>query len=270
MFKLFKKNTTVTEEAELLEVPEQVINTKELIEQIHSEFNIAGELLLKSAKETINRCNVVNIDKGERLAKLGFSQTAEAQTAVKAKNDRDIAQEKARSIEYFSIHYPNNKFIDEEAVNRICKKYNLVQGKLSAYKGFVPEKNLTDIEAFKLKTEDYKYLKVYYGYSSFVGSYENITEINKREYDRYTDRSNPMYNHSDRNETFEIQKEKFSICAPIRDMKLEDNEEVKNYKIVAKHIPDPVVLQAVKGGYLIVTAWGDEASDDEIVNHKMN
>ncbi len=36
-----------------------------------------------------------------------------------------------------------------------------------------------------------------------------------------------------------------------------------NKKIV---VPDPVILQPVKGGYLIVTAWGDEASDPDIIN----
>ena len=40
--------------------------------------------------------------------------------------------------------------------------------------------------------------------------------------------------------------------------------------LLRKHIPDPVVLQPVKGGYLIITAWGDEASDEIVVNQKMN
>ncbi|MBK8366268.1 MAG: hypothetical protein IPL10_02335 [Bacteroidetes bacterium] len=37
-----------------------------------------------------------------------------------------------------------------------------------------------------------------------------------------------------------------------------------------KVIPDPVVLQPVHYGFLIVTAWGDEASDDIVVNPKNN
>jgi len=35
-------------------------------------------------------------------------------------------------------------------------------------------------------------------------------------------------------------------------------------------LADPVVLQPVKGGYLIITAWGDEASDELVVNQKFN
>ena len=33
---------------------------------------------------------------------------------------------------------------------------------------------------------------------------------------------------------------------------------------------DPIVLAKVKGGYLIVTAWGDEATDDLVFNHINN
>ena len=45
---------------------------------------------------------------------------------------------------------------------------------------------------------------------------------------------------------------------------------VEGYKLEKKHIPDPVVLQPVKGGYLILTAWGDEASDPLVVNEINN
>ena len=39
---------------------------------------------------------------------------------------------------------------------------------------------------------------------------------------------------------------------------------VKNgYKleIAKKHVPDPIVLHSVKGGYLILTMWADEQFD---------
>jgi len=34
--------------------------------------------------------------------------------------------------------------------------------------------------------------------------------------------------------------------------------------------PDPVVLYPVEKGYIIVTAWGDEASDPLVANEQMN
>jgi len=35
-------------------------------------------------------------------------------------------------------------------------------------------------------------------------------------------------------------------------------------------VPDPVVLQPVKDGYLIVTSWGGESEDPIIINPKNN
>ena len=51
-------------------------------------------------------------------------------------------------------------------------------------------------------------------------------------------------------------------------MKVDAWERISNYKIVP--VPDPVVLKEVKGGFLIVTAWGDEASDPNVVNEINN
>ena len=51
-------------------------------------------------------------------------------------------------------------------------------------------------------------------------------------------------------------------------MEVKLNQRVVGYKI--QNIPDPVVLQPVCGGYLIVCAWGDEASDEIVVNQQMN
>jgi hypothetical protein len=33
---------------------------------------------------------------------------------------------------------------------------------------------------------------------------------------------------------------------------------------------DPIVLCKVKGGYLIITSWGDEANDELVANHNFN
>ena len=50
--------------------------------------------------------------------------------------------------------------------------------------------------------------------------------------------------------------------------------ELKDFKLSKIEIPDPVVLQPVMFNktkyYLIVTAWGDEASDELVVNQNHN
>ena len=54
------------------------------------------------------------------------------------------------------------------------------------------------------------------------------------------------------------------ICAPADHFDLE-NYSVRGTEVVA-NVKDPVVLYKVSGGYRIVTAWGPEASDPEILN----
>ena len=70
-------------------------------------------------------------------------------------------------------------------------------------------------------------------------------------------------------ESFTFNQGGFLICAPLDDMKLKKNERINRYRTIER-IPAPVVLKEVEGGYLMVTAWGDEASDELVINQKMN
>lgn len=57
------------------------------------------------------------------------------------------------------------------------------------------------------------------------------------------------------------------ICAPEKDMDIPSTHtKTGNFIIEKIYVPDPVVLQPVKGGFIIVAAWGDEASDDLVIN----
>jgi len=53
-----------------------------------------------------------------------------------------------------------------------------------------------------------------------------------------------------------------------------DKHEIKDFKISKIEIPDPVVLQPVlfenTKYYLILSAWGQEATDELVVNQKFN
>ena len=65
------------------------------------------------------------------------------------------------------------------------------------------------------------------------------------------------------------------IAAPLEDFNMK-GAELKDFKIsnIPIKIPDPVVLKPVifnnNKYYLIVTAWGKEASDEIVVNSKFN
>jgi hypothetical protein len=51
---------------------------------------------------------------------------------------------------------------------------------------------------------------------------------------------------------------------------MKDMSKAKMWTIFSKQKPDPIVFYQVKGGYLIVTAWGDEARDEVILNPNTN
>jgi hypothetical protein len=58
------------------------------------------------------------------------------------------------AITEYSIHYPFNKFIDGPTVDKICKKYKLVISSVSDFIGEIPQKNLDEIIAFKVRRKD--------------------------------------------------------------------------------------------------------------------
>ncbi len=60
----------------------------------------------------------------------------------------------------------------------------------------------------------------------------------------------------------------YKICAPLKDMDTRDMYITDGYKL--EHVPDPIVLQPVNHGYLICSAWGNESSDEIVVNEIFN
>jgi len=273
---------------------------KEVLE-IHHEFEIASEKLLEEANNIINTQPKVNKSKIERLSKFGFQQVKEVKDSVKILEVTKMSEETINIVNYFKREYPFQKFITEEQVEYICHKYNLVCGDVSRFRGFVPDKNLKEIENFKLKSKDDMSPKLgefYIIKNDFT--LINIKDVEKEGYkfygnknldwllNKYLPNNNYSYlgtssSSSETNipgwgktfqyrinnlEDFDIKKaiefntQTLKICAPVKDMDISGLELKNGYKLEAKkHIPDPIVLQPVKGGYLILTMWADETFD---------
>jgi hypothetical protein len=146
MFNLFKKkrsNDNVSLQTKETSYPA-------IVDEIHNEFYTAGENILNEATSLLKELEQKDLAKGERLASLGFSKTREAVAAIESKNKIANTKEIADLVVYYQHNYPNNKFITEKQVEQICKKYGLVLGNTTMYKGFVPENKLSLIDDFKL------------------------------------------------------------------------------------------------------------------------
>lgn len=255
---------------------------KEIIEEIHESFYTEVDKLLSEAKisKSLDTDKQDLIDKCNRLKALGFTNTKEVKEAeleIKRLNQLKIENETKKglieAINYFSFKYPNYKFITEDSVKKICEKYSLVYGGIDRYIGTVPDKNLKHIEEFKIKDEDIAciYEKAYRGHWSMHKTVESLEYHNLKDLELHR-KIHPNTYH-DYHYSIDFNRCPMEIAAPVKDFNM-SQAEVKDFKISKIEIPDPVVLQPVvysnQKYYLIVTAWGEEASDELVVNQKMN
>jgi hypothetical protein len=280
MLKLLKKITTAANFSNK--------NTHQVIEEIHQSFYTEVDRLLASAKiaQTIDTDKQYLLDKCTRLKALGFTKTKEI---IEAENEiaqlelikkENLAKEKLiNAINYFSFKYPAYRFITQDSVRAICAKYNLIFGTVDKYLGTVPEKNLKQIEEFKIADEDQCYSRVVlvggpFGFMPVpaLTGFISKTELFITDDDLKKAGFSPNFRKMD----FREQKTKceLEIVAPATDFNLK-GMDVKNHQIINKKpIPDPVVLKPVayknEKYYLIVTAWGLEAADELVVNPKNN
>jgi len=252
MFKLIKKALTPKPSKDQMQT---------IIEGIHNEFDTAGEKLLNEAKAILAKQLPTN--KGERLKKLGFSAAESAVKFDKINKERKEKEELANLIEYYQIWYPSYKFITEKVVKSICEKYGLFSAQVQYYKGDVPEKNIAEMEAFKLREDDMETrsnMDDYIDQRRFYGMMNMSSLGGFRTERKFPD---PPTDYK----VMRIQPS-FVIAAPENDF--DTRHLIKNGHKLELHIPDPIVMQPVKGGYLIVSKWGLEGDDAELTNEKLN
>lgn len=250
---------------------EPVKDPQVLIAEIHNSFDTANEKLLNDAKAIL--AGSYDIEKGERLKKIGFVSAKKAVEASSIIAEKEKNEELAKLIEYYQINYPNNKFITEEKTKEICQKYGLLCAGIEYYISDVPEKNLAEIEKFKLREQDMK--KVEYGWFKWElrHKYHYLVPSSKEDGGMYgyplRDALGVVFSKAEETETHHFDKPKLKICASAKDFDTKNMRITDGYKLEL-NLPDPIVLQPVKGGYLVVSKWGLEAKDSDLINEKMN
>lgn len=263
------------------------MSTAELIEEIHHSFNSVGDRLLADAQATLAGADEASLAKGERLRAAGFVNTKQVKQTQQQAAKAAEARELQALILAYALRYPTNKFITRKHVDQIAAKYSLVVGDTSAYTGFVPDKNLREIEAFNARFQDADKPEEVIRINGW--SHQTDSHLHKAIKQKYPDlcipTSDPLLMLGRISPNYRINGDiaffdKFErvntaaqlICAPAADMDLSQLTQQNGHWFKAQqiHVPDPVVLQPVKGGYLILTAWGDEASDPLVLNEQLN
>jgi len=231
--------------------PTVINETISIDEQIYKDVYSAQELLLAEAKEILSKPSGYDEERYERLQKmhsLGFSNATEVKEFKEMDNKRKEQESIKSKIEYYQQAYPLHKFISEEAVKTICKKYNLLLTMASDYIAEIPEKNQKEIVSFRVMRKDVREPYEVYSGMFFMPHFH---------YPRFTE---PKQYEDWQNE--KLCGENLLIVAP--EHKLKTEGKIKDGHILK--IKDPIVLQPVNKGYLIVSSWGLEAGDELVVN----
>lgn len=254
------------------------------VEEIHESFFTEVDRLLADAKvlNSLHSDKQEMLGRAERLKALGFYGTKTVKEShgeysrLRDLEDENYQKETIqKAINYFSQKYPQHKFITEESVKKICKKYGLIYGEVSNFIGDVPEKNLRHIEDFKIETMDECFEAQQYIFTNFGWMDHGLSYILSGDKAQGLNTDWSFYEKPHELNDLEtiVTKQPMLIAAPITDfdtthMKIEDSKLVSN-------APDPVVLYPVhfesRKYYLIVTAWGGpEASDELVMNPNHN
>lgn len=214
--------------------------------EIQDEFYLASDNLLEEVKQVLQ-----DDFEADKLKELGFK-------SIQKVSDREDVLTKRRyaeTVAYYRQKYPFRKFLLQLSVEAICKKYGLLLGYVQHFTGVIPQKNINEILGFKVNDED-------------KPESDNSIWFKSSRWDEKFDKLFLCEGKWCEEKEEKISQEKITlkICAPETMFNTNNMTVVDGYKLVS----DPIVLQPVKGGYLIVTAWGDEASDENVVNENMN
>lgn len=122
-----------------------------IIEQIHSEFSSAEETLMKEVNSFLKKSEDADKDKLSQLASLGFSSFRELREVQPEEVER--VKDLKRKIELYTGQTTLYKFITEEKVIEICKKWGLVHAPVELYTDTIPYKNQQEILEFQKWTK---------------------------------------------------------------------------------------------------------------------
>lgn len=291
-----------TEELNSAEVKVEI--EKEItVEEIHHSFLTAMDALLNKEGILIEE----KIDEDTlKLFDLGF-RSVEKISIEKEKKDKN--KEALKDIEltkYFAQHYPQNKFITDEQLEKICLRYNLIIGEPADYKGDIPQRCIKEIANFKLMERDEFILSKSSGRRSSYLYYatdpeKSNTDVSVKRFLELIDKiisetsenwlktslnflrteienGRSMYTGSSDHynlicgnisDTTGTNKNFLKVVAPITMMDI-TNKRVDEKNRLVNDVKDPIVLCPVKGGNLIISLWGAESEIEELKNPNLN
>ena len=201
----------------------------------------------------------------------------------------------------YSLKYPFYKFIDDQTMVNIMHKYNLVLGEAFMYSREIPDENLEIITYFEQEINESKVTKQLIK-SSYMGMMNSYSFQDKPK-PRTIDIERGIYIRDPSLHFYESVEKEFTISklkmiAPeshftiptfdTRDYRREPvnipiakiNAETRKFEFSTKELEkneakvrevlDPIACLEVEGGYIVMTAWDEEANIPEIKTNMLN
>lgn len=275
--------------------------TRRKVIAIHNTIDTASENALAEAIKIIERTRATKHDGdiANRLSNIGFTNSVGVKRAVSKTNVLDMLIKEAEIIQDYQRNYPTLKFLTEDQLNTICKKYKLIYAPVGNYIGEVPEKNLIDIESAPKTFEGHiRKTKITAYVSKFgdkatsefkkfwknginVSNVTNWENISSHVYNAYFMEfmrncgwmEGFAYDRRYYIESFTLRKIDYNNSLYIAAPKSEFNIKKTMIESIVSKInvtPDPIVFKFVKDGILVLTKWGLEGKDSALVNEIQN
>lgn len=234
----------------------ETTSTTKSFKEVHVELE--NEALFLKEKHDVSNFKT----KAEFLKGIGFSNS------IATKLYAAIVNDGWRVGSYQQRYGGVYKFILKPQLERICEKYNLYVRPTEFFLGDIPEKNIKEIMDFKIHIHDLDIeptglnrlrLQMPSPMIKISAAYSSNDFIPTSDFKRYG-----LHN--------------FISIAAVKSLfhqkAFERSEEriVGEVELSAKHQVDldPIVLFRTKDGYIIITAWGDEANDELVFNQQKN
>lgn len=225
-------------------------------------FNNAKSERLKQYEEEqmkfVSRLSTLNKERDRIMAKMDHQRNLRTSKEILQRLKKDFGEEAL--------------FVRYDDFEKVINKYNLVCGRLSDYKGVLPEYKMADIN--RVLTMDIpefwknKISKLYNAYEIRKG-YEKHYKIGfNHKFPFYTKENFPeeaawsssglfykvpYYNHY-----------RFFIAAPAHEM----STKKELWERAKKRAKDPFICAHTKWGIIIFTKWGEEAEDEIIKKYE--
>lgn len=277
---LFKKTKDVLEQAAVAVA--EATKPPATAEQIQREMVDKQDALFADVTRLLESMEHTNADvRAKRLIALGFHR----QKGVSDYQEKERSAAKAEAskalMEEAAMKYPGMKFIATEIMDEVCKKYGLLLGSVTRYEGEIPDWVIDQLERVRpMEAVVCQEIRGQVWWNSPEAERKYYEKHSRAQIDaslfyRTTEqwgRQNGEYVTNDAGVAAlygeDLVPAALCIAAPIKDMNTH-GAQVDGARIVGR-VDDPIVCVNVKGGYIVLAAWGEEGKDPRVFNAGSN